>query len=187
MRYFLSAIALMSLILVSCESSPVPPSRSESDSLVIGSLVLDFPDGYFSAPPRNINSGIWIDILNKTQESRFKVLTNKEGYFWFLSNGTDEYSIETFVFGEKNETGGKIHTCTVEGKISYDFATTTRCVQYIGDITILYEKPLLVKSENIGASPNTYWKFNISSSLRKHPLLVQAYLKNSAWAEYEIH
>lgn len=54
-------------ILVSCASFPEP--KEEGDSLVIGSFVVDFPDGFFNKAPRTVKEGVWIEFENITTKN----------------------------------------------------------------------------------------------------------------------
>jgi hypothetical protein len=59
MKQCLLAIGVAAL-LGSCASIPAP--ESPDDSLVIGYMALDFPDGYFEEGRRTIASGINLSI-----------------------------------------------------------------------------------------------------------------------------
>jgi hypothetical protein len=129
MRYLLAPIVLIAMLLASCASIPEP--ENESSSLVIGSLILDFPDGFFGETPRTLDSGVYVHVVNTTQGTDFHVSTGSGGYFYFLSNGTDHYSIEDYSFDERS-TASMIKTVTLQGKIAHSFTASSRCVQYLG-------------------------------------------------------
>src|SRR3989304_8102826 len=100
MKYVLLMASLI-FALSSCASIPAP--EKADDSLVIGHLVLDFPDGFFEQPSRTIESGVMLHLVNTTKQTRFSLLTSG-GYFRFLSHGADEYLLKGYEFS-KRESG----------------------------------------------------------------------------------
>ena len=91
MKRFLLLLGLV-IALVSCAGLPKP--KSEGDSLVIGSLILDFPDGFFDRSPKKFDTNVRLFFKNTTRNKSF-TLGTAGGYFCFLTNGTDEYVLET--------------------------------------------------------------------------------------------
>ena len=79
--------------LLSCAGFPEP--AGENNSLIIGSLILDFPDGFFDQPPKTFDRNVRVTFRNVTQGTKFNISTN-EGYYYFQTNGTDNYTLESF-------------------------------------------------------------------------------------------
>ena len=92
MKRLLSAVVIAGL-LVSCAGFPQPVE--EATTLIIGSWILDFPDGFFDTPARQFDMNVQLSFHNTTQDKRFAIYTNR-GYFYFQSNGTDDYVLEKF-------------------------------------------------------------------------------------------
>lgn len=68
----LKALFLVAVLdVLSCAGIPKP--ETPQDTLIIGSFVLDFPDGFFDDPSRAITSGIELTITNTTKDSSFSV------------------------------------------------------------------------------------------------------------------
>jgi hypothetical protein len=184
MRAYVPLALLLPLLLTSCGSLPKPQAGSDQ-SLVIGSFRLDFPDGYFKDPPRGIDSGIAMDIANQTKGSSFTVVTGKGGYFYFLSNGTDEYLIKSFQYDETSTiTGG---TSRLSGTVGTMFKSSPRCVVYLGHTALRYMKP---KLEDQGmtkpGSVESSWNYAVSQSREDRRDELRTFLENSDWAGYEM-
>jgi len=178
----LSAAALSSvLLLASCAGVPRP--EGDSDTLVVGSLVVDYPDGFYNAAPRKIDRGIRLDFVNVTKGTDFFVITSAGGYFSFLTNGSDHYELKSFSYDLQDAgifyRGG--------GGMSYKFDVTPHCVQYIGHLTYTLAKPRRV--EATGARKAT-WQFDPSIARVKQYSDIVLYLqdaaKDSVWNSYTV-
>ena len=82
MKKLLWSALVVLLTLGACAGMPEP--EEAENSLVIGSLVLDYPDGFFDMKPCCFTRGVKLTILNTTTNRRF-TLTTDDGYFYFLS------------------------------------------------------------------------------------------------------
>ena len=87
MRRFLPVALSCLLLLGSCAGVPRP--ENDQSTLVIGSFILDYPDGLFEYNARTIPVGVYVTVRNNTKDSTFDLRTNDGGYFYFLSNGSD--------------------------------------------------------------------------------------------------
>jgi hypothetical protein len=161
--------AVLLAALASCASIPKP--SDENTALVIGNLVLDFPDGFFRAYARTVEDRVRVEIVNKTQQSKFSMYT-KDGYFSFLSNGTDEYVLMTYSYETQMSGGGKgsIGGQEIMGQIS----TTPGKVVYVGHITITYNAPN--KSTTLGGGAQTFWNYDVNFDLDWNTSALEEYL-----------
>ncbi len=173
------AVALLALTAASCASIPTPAQNSD-ESLVIGYLVVDFPDGYFSAPPRSLDQGVWVELTNTTKNQKFKVQTGEDGCFYFLSNGRDSYSITGF---HHFDSGSGKGSTEIRGPLTYDFDTSASCVRYIGHFAVHYTKPRFVES---AIDKARLWDFTINRIRDVKPDVAREYLQKSVWASYEV-
>jgi hypothetical protein len=165
-------------LLLGCASIPEP--EGPDDSLVIGYLALDFPDGFFEENKRTIESLITLSFINETRGRSFR-LTTKEGWFQFLSNGTDSYLYDYYEY--KSSSG------SVRGQLQKKFAVRPRCVYYLGHLTITYNRPKLSTQGSL--DPRTqYWDYDRSSSFSYNDEEVRNYLEfedpASPWLAYEV-
>jgi hypothetical protein len=169
----LALIALAGLLLAGCASVPRP--ENETDSLVIGSLVLDFTHGFFNQPGRMLDSGVRLDFMNMTSKREFWVITERGGYFYFLSNGGDRYRLVSYSFDVP--TGGY-----GSGQVVYDFASTPHSVQYLGRFEFTYWNPQV-------SSDKRYWHYSIAKTHENKIDEMLAFLKtraaDSPWPAYE--
>ncbi len=183
MRKLILLIAVVMVALVSCSSLPKP--ESEDDSLVIGSLVLDFPDGFFDRPPDKFSTGVQLRIVNQTQGTSFDVVTTSGGYFWFMSNGTDSYMLERYTL--KTRTAGG--TYSAGGILDYGWTVSPGRIDYIGHFVVTYKKPDKMVTSSPGERDTT-WKFDRFLARKTQPGQVKALLSSkepaSPWNSYEV-
>ena len=166
----------------SCASLPKP--KGEGSSLVIGSLVMDFPDGFFDLPKRKMESGVVVNFRNVTTGRNFGLLTERGGMFSFLSNGSDEFIMESFAYKEQSGAGG--YTMGVI-PLNLKIPTTTDRVIYVGHITAIYAKPKLYRESGSGGGT---WRYEDSYVLNWDKDAVLAYIlkkqPESAWLTLEV-
>lgn len=183
MKRFL-LIAGIIAILLSCAGFPEP--EGEGNSLVIGNFILDFPDGFFSKTPRAFKSGVTLKFRNITKNIDFS-LKLSNGYFYFPTNGTDEYLFESFTFSKRLEdTEYSLGETPIGKKVS----TTTGKVIYLGHITFTYSAPEIIKHKSTGGSKVTSYNYKKSISMKMDRNALIQYLKerqqDSPWLAYEI-
>lgn len=176
----LLACALL-VLLASCAAFPKP--QASTDTLVVGSLVLDFPDAFFNDPPRKLDSGVRLDFRNLTTGKDFTLLTGKGGYFYFLSNGTDSFQITSYAYQADAAKGGYYRGSS---RLGVKVASQAGCVQYIGHVTYRFTSPSLIKTTGVG----TQWHF-VTDTLREYrkdevQAWLQAMAPDSPWLSREI-
>jgi hypothetical protein len=175
-------LAGVAVLLFSCASFPEPESKG--DSLVIGNFILDFPDGFFGEPPRKVSSGITLHLVNSTKQTRFTLKTSYPGYFYFLTNGTDEFELESFDY-QTQET----HTTYTLGKnpINLKIANTPGKVIYLGHLTLSYTRP---KIERTYGDRDTSWDFKPAWTAKWDEEGLRQYIgeagQDSEWLQREV-
>ena len=178
----LAGILVLFTTSASCASLPKP--KGEGSSLVIGSLVLDFPDGFFDLPKRRIEGAVAVNFLNVTTGRKFSSLTERGGMYCFLSNGSDEFLLESYEYKERSGAGG--YTMGVI-PLKLKIPTTTDKVIYVGHITAIYAKPKLYRESGSGGGT---WRFEDSYALNWDKDAVLAYIlkkqPESAWLTREV-
>ena len=83
---------------------------------------------------RTVKDNIEVNVLDNTTGKEFSVYSDK-GYFWFTTNGTDEYTLESSQF---SETVGSSAAVLGERKIGLKIPATAGSVLYAGDISFVY-------------------------------------------------
>jgi hypothetical protein len=176
-RWFVLIVGVLSL-LAGCASLPVP--ESPEDSLVIGYFVLDFPDGFFEQNRHTFTSGVTLNFINETTGKKFWLITS-EGYFQFLSNGTDSYAFESYKLETSNGS--------VNGGIDKKFAAKPHSVLYLGQLTLIYAKPKKTYKTSMDLK-TVYWEFQNSSNFAYNEEELRGYLQGKdpqcPWLEYEV-
>jgi hypothetical protein len=181
MKSFVLAVGVL-LALGACAS--LPPPESDGSALVAGYLVEDYPDGFYNKAPRTIRHGINLTIRNLTQDTKFTVKTSN-GYFYFLSNGTDSYLLENYELDVRESGEG---TYFVGGKLGRKFGATPGKIVYLGHLTIKRSQPEKTKEELSGRQ--TYWHFETSVDLQWKQGELLEFLRGidpeSVWLDREI-
>ena len=181
MKKLLLAVGVV-LALASCASIPAP--RDEATALIVGRLILDFPEGFFRQPPRTIRDAATVHLYNATQDKAFSTYTSS-GYYHFLSNGTDEYVLLSYEY--KQQSGGGSVTLGGE-RIMKKFRAHPGKVVYLADLAFTYTAPKVVKSVGGGASQT--WDYTVLRDEISDQEGLREYLrrkdKSGAWLEREI-
>jgi hypothetical protein len=176
-------MAGIAVLLFSCASLPEP--ESQGDSLVIGNLILDFPDGFFNQSRRTITSGVNIRLANLTKGTKFMLTTSPPGYFFFLTNGTDEFELESFEY-RTEALGGRYNLGRTPMEIR--IRNTPDKVIYLGHIKRSYTLPKLVKSNMEGS--RTSWNFEVKWSGTWDQEALRLYIAeispDSPWLTHEV-
>ena len=137
-----ACVCVIAAGLLACAA--LPEMEEEGDSLVIGSLILDFPEGLYDPIPRKVDMNVRVTFRNVTRNERFHVYT-KRGYFYFPTNGTDEYILESFrmLKTQVEDTGHSFSGQQVHLKI----VNSPSRVIYLGHINATYFAPRPVRDK----------------------------------------
>jgi len=172
-------------IVAACASIPRP--GSEDDSLVVGSLVLDFPDGFFDDGPRTLDQSVAVEIENMTEGRTFTVITEPGGYFSFLSDGKDLYSLRQVRFTRRRD-----RTITkTDTDLDIRFTASPHAVLYLGHIVITYVLVKRPSKLDRVEGHTTIFEYDLKGANTDRHEEMLAYLRKtdpkSPWAEdYEI-
>jgi tetratricopeptide (TPR) repeat protein len=166
------AVGILAFLL-SCAS--IPGAEKPDDGLVVGTLKLDFPDGFKPDGARTFRANIQIKITDVTKGNSFNVLTSSDGHFVFLSNSSDTYAIDDIkLLGERYPFEHRLH---------HIFTVRPKAILFMGDITFIYSKPRYVY-EGGG-----HYVYNNSFD-QKYVSSPKDYLSNvdpkSQWLSYEV-
>ena len=175
----ITVLTLAGLVLLSCASIPKP--EAESDTLVLGTFEVDYPDGFFDQAPRTLVSNIRLDFVNMTTGKEFWATTDFCGHFSFLSAGGQSYALKRSAYDlrEGNET------FSGSSSVSYQFSAPTHSVLYVGHLSLREEKP--TRKETV--SGETTWSFTDYFDRSDRSDEMKAYLQKSAkdtpWLSYD--
>jgi len=174
-RLLIVAVFILSF---SCASTPYP--EGPDDSLVIGYLALDFPDGFFEQNRRTITSGITLTFVNQASGRKFGVTTSN-GYFQFLSNGTDSYNFASYKVQSDR--------ATIQSSVNKRFDTKPHSVVYLGHLTVIYSKPKQTHRASMDLKTR-YWNYETSAKFDYSEEQLRTHLEDqdpeSLWLEYEV-
>lgn len=148
-------LLLIIIILLSCKSIPEP--KNESDSLVIGSVIWDYPDGFFHEKPKTFKDSFTIIFVNLTTSEEIRVRSSN-GYFYFICNGNDKFILEQITYVEPNPT--------IDWSISYNLNlkidSKPQKIIYLGHINIIFASPEFAEAKTEEGLTKTYWRFRKS-------------------------
>jgi len=168
-----------------CACVGLPPPEKQGNCLVVGYLAEDYPDGFFQLPPRTVSDGMGIRFTNLTRGSRFTVRTS-HGYYYFLSNGTDEYVLESYEW--KVEEMGGTSRYSGGGKLGLKLQSVPDKVLYLGHVTVIQTKPQLGKDTL--EKDTTYWRFDTKIDFQWKDDDVRGFIRDrdagSPWLRYAL-
>ncbi|HRY53428.1 MAG TPA: hypothetical protein P5142_02310 [Spirochaetia bacterium] len=164
--------ALAASALSSCASAPRP--ESEADSLVIGSIVLDYPESFFDFGPKTIDRNLAVEFENITKGKTFTVMTMAGGYFFFVSNGADSYRLRQVRYDfRSNQASYKLST-----NLDIPFAASPHAIMYLDYMTITNSLLSAPKDDRVdGGHYSWSYKRSFSSADRREDML--AFLRES--------
>jgi hypothetical protein len=199
-------VLVLAIGLYGCASIPEP--RAATDALIIGNLVLDFPDGFLGQRARTVRSNIYLYFRNTTNGTWSWRLTS-DGYFYFRGNGSDRYVLERYEYSYWDE-GTEFY---LSDKIGLSFSSTPGKLVYLGHLDIRYEKPSRSYRVTFARSTSlddggflaerlnkrhfliprmhpTYWKYTRSDGRQWDDAAMVAFLRqknpDSPWLERDI-
>jgi hypothetical protein len=178
---FVGAIIGVVVGMLSCAGFPEP--AGEGNSLIIGSLILDFPDGFYDKPARKFDMNVQLSFRNVTQNTRFDIYTNR-GYFYFQTNGTDDYLFEDFQL--LKITIGNTRYSFSGAPINMKIENMPEKVIYLGHIVLTYASPDATKRRG----STTYYSYDLSVSVDWDEEALRQYIvekqADSPWLDCEI-
>ncbi len=174
MRKLFPLLLLAGVFLASCASFPKP--ESDTDTLVVGSFIADFPDGFFDTPARKLDSGLRLDFVNVNTQKSFSVVTGKGGYFFFLANGGDHYQLASYSYDVTIETKGYYRG---GNRLTYSFNAEPGSVTYLGHFLFTSSSPQMTHPEGRGAQ----WSFKYNLNRADQTDDARQYLQQTAPAD----
>jgi hypothetical protein len=178
---YVGSVIAIATAMLSCAGFPEP--AEDGNSLVVGTFLLDFPDGFFDTPPRKFDMNVKLSFRNVTQNSRFDVYTNR-GYFFFQTNGTDQYVLEDFNL-QKIKIGNSMYTFGGD-PINLKIANSPNKIIYLGDIVYTYNAP----EDTSRRGRTTYYSYVPSVQVDWDTDALRQYIEqnnpDSAWLTREI-
>jgi hypothetical protein len=175
--------ALVLLVLFSCVGIPEPSMKDSS--LVIGSIVWDFPDGFFDDPPERLSTGLLCNFYSLSASEKFNIKTDKN-YFYFECSGNDKFILQEVIY--KDPEPGSNYTLKYPLKISID--SKPNAVIYVGQITVTWSSPEYTSTTEGNSVVTTYWRFRqdfkIENKIEECKEFLNKKAPGSAWSSYEV-
>ena len=177
----LFVVLLTTGLILSCLGLPQP--ADENESLVVGSLIMDYPDGFFRIGSMTFRNGIKLNIVNLATKNKFSVKTSN-GYFRFIANGQDGYLVRSYelIYVRGNWT----YTCGPYD-IGIRIPDNPHKVFYLGHVTELNTLPeFLDKKSSGGNTTTTSYDYKTEIIVDKDIEDIKLYLADSEWLSYDI-
>jgi hypothetical protein len=168
----------ISILLASCVSIPNP--EDELCCLVVGNLVLDFPDGFFTEGPRKIGQIVLINFTDLESNTAFQVFTSRDGYFFFGGKIGHKYRLDSWQVSIRE--GTSLYRLGPD-KVGLVFDLVPGKVLYLWHMVITFN------------SPNRYggsymWDYKPSILVMSKPDTIHDYIyavqSNSVWLDYDV-
>ncbi len=179
MKYWIG-LACAIVLLASCTSFPNP--SADQNCLIVGNMILDFPDGFFSNSPRRIAHGIQMNIKDLDENKPLRATTSLGGYFYFMGKSSHKYSIETWE--ARIDESSTIYNFGPY-KFGFTLVAAPGKVMYLQNILFTYRRPKMGDEQGHIIS----WKFDISVSTEWNPDGVREFIetkqKGSGWLDCE--
>ncbi|MBN1799550.1 MAG: hypothetical protein JW822_13325 [Spirochaetales bacterium] len=178
-------IILLLIIIMPFSCKSIPEPENESDSLIIGSVVWDFPDGLFQLEPRTLRNNITIAFVNLTTSEQFKVNTS-DGYFNFICNGNDKFMLQYVMYQDPSPA----KSYTVSYPLNLRIDSKPRKIIYVGHILITFASPGISEAKEGDAMITTSWRFRENYVIENKIEDAKAYVAdndgNNVWRDYTI-
>lgn len=114
-----------------------PMPASDSDSLIVGYVEYDFPDGFFNMPPKLLRTGIKINYTNLETGQDLYTKTNY-GYFRLVCDGNSEIVIKSIEYKYENYQKS-ITLAPIE--INQKIQLKPHKIIYLGHLLVSYTYP----------------------------------------------
>ena len=115
-----------------------PARESPAGTRVVGSLSLEFPEGFLGQPARTIRSPILLHVRNLESGKRF-LRPVGEGGFSFPAEAGQELALERYEYSQSDSS----FSCYLNDEIGIRFRPEPGQVLDLGRITIRYTAPAL--------------------------------------------
>ena len=167
-------LSVLIVLFLSCAGIPDP--SAQADSLLVGNMVFNFPDGFFNMPPKIIKNHILVYFYDLNTETQFSLRT-LDGDFSIPLNSGHTYAIMA-ARTELERAGGRY---TVGENIKKIFTVPADSVSYIGHWSIVFRDPDRQKTETSGSGgEKTSWDFEINTEIENNAQKSRSYIKNIA-------
>jgi hypothetical protein len=170
--------ACVLILLASCVSIPNP--EGELCCLVVGNLVLDFPDGFFTEGPRKIGWKVLVNFTDLENNTSFHSYTSNDGYFFFGGKLGHKYRLDSWQVSIRE--GTSLYRLGPD-KVGLVFDLIPGKVLYLWHMLITFNSP-----NKLGGS--YMWDFKPSISVMSKPNTIHEYIyavqMNSVWLDYEV-
>ena len=177
MKKFLLGVGVI-VILVSCASF-FPEPESNTDSLVIGSFIIDFPDGFGSYSPLTAAEGIKLYFTNLTRNRHFVLVTDSDGYYYYLTNGSDEYVLNKFECPIRPVP----YADPIRYTLNIPIRTSTTKLIYMGHISITFSELLVT---TITIHPQYEVALHVDWDRTAMLLYLENRQSDACWLDYDI-
>ena len=174
-------IAVLSLLVLLMSCATIPEPENADDSLVIGRVVLDFPDGYLGKPARTVDSNVTVKIVNLTTREEYTRRTDN-GYYYIPASPGDEIQIGDYYY---TTTSGRYST-SLNGGIRRKVKVEGNKIIYFGDLTVTYREGKVVSKDGRSSSYSYDMDYNLSDNPDNALNYLESELAESAWLDKSI-
>lgn len=169
------------LLLVSCATLPAP--QGPESSLVVGNMVIDFPDGFFDLAPTTLDQHVELTFRDVSDNKNITVYTANGGFYYFLADPGKTYRLESC---SAKVSGAHGTYSTGHLRLNWAFTVEPRKLVYLGHYFIIFRAPKVVEAH--GNRSN--WDYDIHSQFLLKPDSMRQFISDtqadSPWVSYEL-
>ncbi len=170
------------ILLASCTSFPKPDN--DQSCLIVGNIIAEFPDGFFTDAPRRIAHSVQVAINDLDENKPLRAVTSINGYFYFIGKPGHQYLLEGW---EVNLDEGSRSFHLGPNKLGLTFSALPEKVTYLKNILYTYRRPK--RGDERGYT--TSWNFDVSISVTSTPDGAREFIETKqkgggGWLDQEI-
>jgi hypothetical protein len=127
---------------------------------------------------------VTLHVVNVTKSTNFTLTTSHPGYFYFLTNGSDEFKLDSYEFA--TQRAHQRYTLS-RNPINLKITTSPDKLIYLGHITFSYLKP---KLDRAYGDQSSSWEYKHDASINWDKEVLQQFIREKApdsqWLNCEI-
>jgi hypothetical protein len=161
----------------------MPDPQGPNSSLVVGRIVLEFPDGFFGQAPTTLEDNVQLSLMDTADNRRLEVFTKLHGYYYFPAEPGNTYVLQSW---SAEVVRGNHRSSLAPSKIGWRFKVQPGKVNYLGDIILTFRAPN--KSSQVGKSSE--WDYDIGVDVKFEPAGVKEFVAemdpSSPWLAFDV-
>lgn len=183
-RKMLAVVCVTLLVLAGCATLPDP--KNPEDVLVLGRLVLSYPDGMLGGPAQDANHGVKV-VLRDEVTGRSQMAYTGDGFYRFVVPAGGRFILESYEYeielANWRRTVGPY-------PLGIDFVPGRSTVVFLASITYVFRAPGVVADSEYGGTHQRTFSYEVAIEVDADPAIAEDYITardpDSPWLDYPI-